>query len=213
MATMPPEDDGSRRLREAFGAIDIYLFDQLLRGTIHQGLRVLDVGCGTGRNLVYLLREGFDVTALDADPGHVEAVRHLAERLGRPLPAERLVVGSIEALPFDDGAFDVVLGVAVLHFARDEAAFEASVRELGRVLAPGGLLFTRLATSIGMDEDVVSLGHGRFRLPDGTERFLADEATLLRMTSAVGGTLADPLKTTYVQGLRWMTTWVVRKDG
>ena len=57
----PPEsnaDDAHARLRAQFGAIDVYLFDQLLRGAIRPGMRVLDAGCGSGRNLVYLLREG-----------------------------------------------------------------------------------------------------------------------------------------------------------
>jgi tellurite methyltransferase len=43
-------------LQEQFGPIDIYLFDQLLKGSIQPGMRVLDAGCGSGRNLVYLLR-------------------------------------------------------------------------------------------------------------------------------------------------------------
>jgi SAM-dependent methyltransferase len=54
-------------LQREFGAIDIYLFDQLLRGRIAPGLRVLDAGCGSGRNLVYLLRSGYEVFAADPD--------------------------------------------------------------------------------------------------------------------------------------------------
>jgi SAM-dependent methyltransferase len=205
------EEDPLARLRAWFGSIDIYLFDQLLRGHIRKGMRVLDAGCGSGRNLVYLLREGFDVTAVDADAEQVERTAALAARLGRPFAPGRLLVASLEALPFSAASFDVVLCNAVLHFARDEAAFLAMVAELGRVLAPGGLLFARLASSIGIEDAVQPLGDGRFRLPDGTDRHLADEATLLRLTSELGGTLVDPLKTTNVQGLRCMTTWVVRK--
>ena len=58
-------------LREQFGDIDIYLFDQLLRGRIRPGMRVFDSGCGHGRNLVYLLRTGYDVCGSDADPASV----------------------------------------------------------------------------------------------------------------------------------------------
>jgi len=65
-------------LREQFGDIDIYLFDQLLRGTIAPGATVLDAGCGQGRNLVYLLRAGHDVFAADERPDAVAAVRAMA---------------------------------------------------------------------------------------------------------------------------------------
>jgi 2-polyprenyl-3-methyl-5-hydroxy-6-metoxy-1,4-benzoquinol methylase len=55
-------------LREQFGSIDIYLFDQLLRDRIVPGMQILDVGCGEGRNLIYFLREGYRVFGVDADP-------------------------------------------------------------------------------------------------------------------------------------------------
>jgi hypothetical protein len=51
------------------------------------------------------------------------------------------------------------------------------------------------------------------RLPDGSDRFLVDERTLLAWTATLGGTLADSLKTTNVQNTRCMTTWVVKKHG
>src|SRR5215212_8518924 len=105
-------------LREEFGQIDIYLFDQLLRGRIAPGMRILDAGCGSGRNLVYLLREGYEVFGVDADPRAVEATRHIAASLAPGLPAENFRVESIEGMSFPDGFADVVLSSAILHFAR-----------------------------------------------------------------------------------------------
>ena len=196
-------------LAEQFGNIDIYLFDQLLRGRIRPGVRVLDAGCGGGRNLVYLLREGFDVWATDGDDAAVAAVRGLAATLAPALPPERFRVEAVEALSFPDRSMDVVVCSAVLHFARDDAHFEAMIRQLWRVLAPGGMLFCRLASSIGMEDRMQPLGDGRFRLPDGSVRYLVDESRLTAMTAAMGGVLLDPLKTTIVQDQRCMTTWVV----
>ncbi|MEO6878946.1 MAG: class I SAM-dependent methyltransferase, partial [Gemmatimonadaceae bacterium] len=80
-----------------------------------------------------------------------------------------------------------------------------------RVLAPGGLFFARLATTIGHESRVQPLGNRRFVMPDGDERFLVDEAFVLAATHAVGGTLADPLQTSVVQDRRSMMTWVMRK--
>jgi SAM-dependent methyltransferase len=196
-------------LQEQFGQIDIYVFDQILRGNIAPDMRVLDAGCGYGRNLVYLLREGCEVFALDANAEGVAHVRALAHELAPQLPAENFRVGAIEAMDFPDASADVVICNSVLHFARDEQHFLAMVSELWRVLRPGGLLFCRLGSRIGMEFERVR--KNIYRIGDGSEWFLVDEATLLRMTEQMNGLLVDSLKTTIVQDFRCMTTWVVRK--
>ena len=199
-------------LLEQFGQIDIYLFDQLLKGRIARGMTILDAGCGSGRNLVYLLREGYEVYAADGDPGAVDRVRRLARALApRPLPASNFRVEALESMSFDEACADVVLCSAVLHFARDDAHFDAMVQGVWRVLKPGGLLFCRLASTIGLEKRVEHIEGRRYRSPDGAERYLVDEALLLRHSERLGGELADPLKTTIVQDQRAMTTWVMRK--
>src|SRR5688572_20850737 len=133
-------------LQEWFGGIDIYIFDQLLKGRFVPGMRVLDAGCGSGRNLVYFLRSGFEVFGVDESAAQIAQVRRMAAGLAPHLPAENFRVGSVEKLSADfadyterkgppattPGAggtdksrsdvagFDVVLSSAVLHFARDE---------------------------------------------------------------------------------------------
>ncbi|HEX8393024.1 MAG TPA: class I SAM-dependent methyltransferase [Longimicrobium sp.] len=197
----------SAQLREHFGEIDIYLFDQLLKGRFDAYRTVLDAGCGAGRNLVWFLRERFEVFAVDRDERSVLTVRQLFADLAPHLPPERVQRAEVESLPYADAAMDAVLSSAVLHFARDLAHFDEMVNEMWRVLRPGGLFFARLATTIGIEDRVQPLAGGRYRLPDGTTRFLMDEARLLERTDALGATLADPLRTTNVQNLRAMTTW------
>jgi len=199
-------------LQEQFGQIDIYLFDQLLRGRIKPGMRVLDAGCGSGRNLVYLLREGYQVFGVDADAQAVEHVRRLTQSLAPNLSADNFRVETVEEMAFPDGFADVVISSAVLHFARDDGQFQAMLRGTWRVLRRGGLFFCRLASSIGMEDRVERVAGRRFRLPDGSERYLVDEPLLMRLTEKMGGELLDPLKTTVVQNHRCMTTWVVRKN-
>jgi SAM-dependent methyltransferase len=196
-------------LQEEFGQIDIYVFDQILRGNIQPGMKVVDAGCGYGRNLVYLLRMGCEIFALDASADGVAHVRALARELAPSLPDENFRVGAIEKMPFADGLADVVICNSVLHFARDEQHFLAMVEELWRVLKPGGLLFCRLGSRIGMEFE--RLRGNIYRIGDGSEWFLVDEAALLNMTAQMGAVMADPLKTTVVQDHRCMTTWVLRK--
>jgi SAM-dependent methyltransferase len=196
-----------------FGQIDIYLFDQILRGRIAPGMRIFDAGCGGGRNLVYLLQQGYDVFAVDPDPAAIRNVRALAARLAPRLPESNFRAEAIEASSFPDHAADVVLSSAVLHFARDDAHFAAMLAGAWRLVRPGGLFFCRLASSIGMEGRFAPIGNGRYRLLDGSERYLVDEVRLLALTAELGGTLVDPLKTTVVQGQRCMTTWVVRRTG
>ena len=198
-------------LAAEFGPIDIYLFDQLLRGRMPAGARILDAGCGGGRNLTFFLRGGYEVFGVDEDPRAIEAVRRLAATLAPALSSENFRVAPVEASGFPDAFFEVVVSGAVLHFARDERHFSAMLGEMWRVLRPAGLFFCRLASTIGMEARMRPLGHGRFLLPDGSERYLVDEPILMNATRRLGGELIDPLKTTVVQDQRCMTTWVLRK--
>jgi tellurite methyltransferase len=195
-------------LQRQFGQIDIYFFDQLLRGQITPGMRVFDAGCGHGRNLVYLLREGCEVFGVDKDPQAIAATRHLASAL----PSDNFRVETIESHSFADALADLVISSAVLHFARDDDHFQAMLHGSWRVLKPGGLFFCRLASSIGIESQIERIAGRRFLLPDGSERYLVDETLLVTVTKGLGGQLADPLKTTVVQNQRSMTTWVVRKN-
>jgi tellurite methyltransferase len=201
----------SADLRERFGAIDIYLFDQLVRGRFDTRPRVLDAGCGDGRNLAYLLARAFTCFGIDRDPAAIEHVRRLAAERAPSLPADHFQVGRIDDLPWPVASMDAVVCSAVLHFADDAQHFGRMVTEMWRVLAPGGLFFARLASNIGIEQAVGAAGR-RVHLPDGSERFIVDERMLMEWTARLGARLLDPIKTTNVQGQRCMTTWCVEKS-
>jgi tellurite methyltransferase len=200
-------------LLDQFGVIDIYLFDQLLKGQITVEMRVLDAGCGGGRNAEYLMKAGADVFGIDADREQIERIRALASTAAPSLPSSNFGVARLSDLPFPDEHFDAVICNAVLHFAGDEAEFEAMVHEMWRVLGPTGVFFARLASTIGIEERVTLLEGRRHHLPDGSDRFLVDREYLERVTKDLGGRPIEPLKTTNVQNLRAMTTWVLNKGG
>lgn len=198
---------------EPFAGLDIYLFDQLLRGRIAPGMRIFDAGCGGGRNVRYLLGAGYEVMGVDRNRAAIDAIRALADELAPALPADNFRAEPLEATTFPAACADVAISSAVLHFAADDEEFRAMLEGSWRVLAPGGLFFCRLASTIGMEGRFQPLGGRRFALPDGTERYLVDAPLLTDLTTELGGALLDPLKTTVVQDLRCMTTWVLRKTG
>lgn len=198
-------------LQQLYGNIDIYLFDQLLKGTYSNCHKILDAGCGGGRNLVYFLQNGFDVYGIDPNTNAITAIQQLAQSLAPNIPQGNFKVAAAEDMPFDDAEFDLVLSSAVLHFAQSKAHFEAMLNELWRVLKPGGYFFARLASDIGIETLVQPIGNGRYLLPDGSERYLATQQMLLQYTSDLGAQLHEPIKTTNVQNLRCMTTWCLRK--
>lgn len=201
----------SLSLQDWFGGLDIYLFDQLLKGRFDSGMRILDAGCGSGRNLVYFLRSGYEVCGVDESSEAIARTRRLAAELAPQLPADNFRIEPVEHLSFPDSDFDVVVSSAVLHFAGSEDHWDLMIREMWRVLKPGGIFFARLASSIGMEDKVELIEGRRYHLPDGSDRFLVDEAMLVRVTAALGGELFEPIKTTLVQNMRAMTTWCVRK--
>jgi tellurite methyltransferase len=201
----------SAELRASLGEIDIYLFDQILRGRFDARRRLLDAGCGEGRNLVYFLQHGFICYGVDRDASSIAGVRRLAAELAPGLSPDNFSVAALDDLPFDDAAFDAVICSAVLHFAADVEEFDRMLAETWRVLAPGGLFFARLASNIGLEREVGAAGR-RVRLPDGSDRFVVDEQMLRERTARLGGRLCDPIKTSNVQQQRCMTTWCVIKE-
>lgn len=201
-----------KNVQETFGNIDIYLFDQIQKGRFLPDMKILDAGCGGGRNIIYFLREQFNVFAVDQNAEAIEQIKHIAQTLAPKLPDENFQTSNIEKMPFPDERFDWIISNAVLHFAENPTRFNKMLIEMWRVLKPNGILFARLASSIGIEHLIFPTESGRYNLPDGSERFLVNEELLLTLTDNLGGTLLEPIKTTNVQNLRCMTTWVLTKN-
>jgi SAM-dependent methyltransferase len=198
-------------LNEWFGSIDIYLFDQLLKGRLVPGMRLLDAGCGNGRNLNYFFKSGFDVYGADQSAELIDQVQALAASLAANLSPKNFRVEPVDSMSFGDDDFDVVVSSAVLHFSRDEDHWYRMVREMWRVLKPGGIFFARLASTIGIENQVEHLEGRRYRLPDRSIRFLVDAQMLTTATESLAGEWLEPLKTVVVQDARSMSNWIVRK--
>ncbi len=198
-------------VHEYFGGIDIYLFDQIQKGTFKKGMKILDIGCGNGRNLIYFMRNGYDVYGVDNSTTFIKNCKFLTKQLNPKLSEDNFRVESLDKLLFDDATFDAIISSAVLHFAEDDNQFKTWLKESWRVLKVGGFMFVRIASTIGIEDKVELIKGRRYHLPDTSERYLVDEELLLSLTKQLGGELAEPIKTTNVQNLRAMTTWCLRK--
>jgi len=199
-------------LEQLYGNIDIYLFDQLLKDRFKHCRKILDAGCGGGRNLVYFLRNGFEVYGIDPNEAAIMQVKALSQLLAPKNELTNFEITTAEDMSFPNDYFDLLISSAVLHFARDERHFHQMLTRMWDVLKPGGYLFARLASDIGIAHLVQPLGNQRYLLPDGSERFLVNEEFLLKYTASLNGYLYEPIKTTNVQNLRCMTTWCLQKS-
>lgn len=198
-------------LQKLYGNIDIYLFDQLLKGRFDSCHQIIDIGMGGGRNLPYFLQNGFEVSGVDPDPHSVQEVKNLSAALAPANPLDNFILATAENLPFKDASFDLAICSAVLHFAHSHSHFDAMLRSVWRVLKPGSFFFARLASAIGIEDLISPLEDGVYLLPDGSARYLISYEMMEYYRTELGAELFEPIKTTNVQDLRCMTTWCLRK--
>ncbi|WP_339791077.1 class I SAM-dependent methyltransferase [uncultured Imperialibacter sp.] len=200
-----------RELNAQLGNIDIYLLDQILKGRFEGKSKVLDVGCGEGRNLIYFAREGFDVYGFDQNPSALQMLRYLLKGVRPDFDERKLIEGNAQSLPLPEGYFDIVIISAVLHFSGTVEAFHKQIAELFRVLASEGILFIRMTSDIGLPDATEDLGNGRYLIPDGSARFLLTRSLIEEIVDKFSWQLIEPVKTTVVDDVRCMTTLVFRK--
>ncbi len=194
-------------LQEQFGNIDIYLLDQLFKGTYTDCKRVLDLGAGTGRNSYWFLKNGYEVYALDQNPEAIAAFQQMMQTLRPGLAASNAVCAPINAnMPWAEAPFDLIICNAVLHFAQNPSHFEEMLQAAWARLKTGGYFFARLASIEGIRTQVQDLGDGRYYLPDASERYLVSDAILRNYAAQLGARPHEYIKTTLVEGLRAMST-------
>jgi len=196
-----------QNLIELIGQTDIYLVDQILKGRYKQDDRILDAGCGHGRNMHWFVKNNITVIGTDAD-----ARALIAAALQFPkLDSSCFIQASCDALPFQDEYFDHIICSAVLHFATSEKHFLQMMQETMRVLKPGGTMFIRMASVFGMEHLLIIDANGHSILPDGTQRFLLNEHLLNIIFKNFNVVPTEPIKTTIVHGQRCMSTLVLSK--
>lgn len=199
-------------LNRLLGNVDIYLLDQILKGRFTKEMKILDAGCGEGRNAVYFIQNGYQIYGIDPNEVAVQYCRFLSKSLNPEFDAHRFQVGRLEEIPFHAEAFDAVICSAVLHFAENVDNFWQMISEINRILKPGGIFWFRMTTGFGgMLEESQDLNNGKFLLPDGSERFLLTQAHVDNLEKMGFRHLENP-KSIIVHGQRAMGVFVMEKE-
>jgi len=198
----------SNSIRELLGQTDIYLLDQIMKGRYSPGNTILDAGTGTGRNMHWFLQNDFDIYGTDIS---AEAINGLKKKYPG-VRQTRFAVSPVEETNFTDAHFDHVICSAVLHFANSSSHFYKMMAELVRILKPGGSLFIRMTSDIGIENKVKFINDGVYFIPDGSKRFLLTKAILTECMQLNNLSLIEPLKTVNVDDVRCMSTLMFAKN-
>lgn len=200
-----------RELNHLLGNIDIYLLDQILKARFEKKFKILDAGCGEGRNLIYFIRNEYHVHGIDKNQDSIQMLKHLVKSINKEYPLNRFITGQLEEMPYGQHEFDAIISSAVLHFAESEDHFLCMFQELHRVLKRGGLLFIRMTTDVGMEKKSKTMGNGRFLLPDNSVRFLLTNKLMGELVDRFGYSFEENFKSVVVDEMRSMGTLVLRK--
>jgi ubiquinone/menaquinone biosynthesis C-methylase UbiE len=194
------------KLKKDIGGIDIYLLDQILKERYRTEDKILDAGCGQGRNLTWFYDCNFSLYGVDTNTSRIEAAK-----IKYPRIKSNLSVQNLDVLQFNDDFFDHIICNAVLHFAQNRQHFLNMFSELMRVLKPGGSLFIRMTSVFGIESLVKPISDGVYFLPDQTNRFLLTSELLEELQEIYPISFMEPLKTVNVNNVRCMSTLVLQK--
>jgi tellurite methyltransferase len=188
-------------LKQTLGKVDIYLLDQVMKNRYSDNDKILDAGCGQGRNLHFLNDLGLNIEGCDADKDTIEKLQYT-------LPKLKLTITDLANLSYNPEYFDHIICNAVLHFAHDEIHFIKMINELFRILKPNGTLFIRMTSIFGLESDVIRQ-KGQYLLPDGSVRFLLTSKLIETLKTQF--IMIEPLKTVNISNIRCMSTLLLEK--
>ena len=188
------------------GQTDIYLVDQIMKGRYKPDDIILDAGCGGGRNLHWFLQNVFNINGIDSN---MVAIEELKDKY--PDLRNSFKVAAIEKSGYTENHFDHIICSAVLHFAKNTAHFKSMLQEMVRILKPGGTLFIRITSDIGIEDKIMHIDDGVYLVPDGSIRFLLTRSLLTTCMQQYQLNFVEPLKTTNVADERCMSTLVLQK--
>jgi len=194
-------------LQDQLKKVDIYLLDQILKERYKPNEKILDAGCGSGRNLHWFYNNSYPIYGVDIDLNRVQLIKKRFFKIQK-----NFFVAPVEKIPFTDEYFHHTICNAVLHFAKSEMHFYAMFKEILRVTKTNGTVFIRMTSNFGIEKLITLKSNGVYHLPDTTERFLLTENILQSLEINFNFSFLEPIKTVNVENKRCMTTLVLRKN-
>ena len=155
--------------------------------------RLLEIGCGQGRNIIPFLNLEKDIYGIDMDEKNVALCKLIATSLGRD--PSFFSKANARMLPFENDFFDAIINCRVMHFAKNGHDFKQQWKEQFRVLKKGGFLYVCTDTSINNEEIVQSTDGERSWFNDQSKRILLTEQLFDLVNLHNNFKLLEPLKT------------------
>jgi 2-polyprenyl-3-methyl-5-hydroxy-6-metoxy-1,4-benzoquinol methylase len=139
-----------KKLNNELGNADLILIDQILKDRFSDQMRILDAGCGEGRNMIYFVKNGYNIYGIDQDEEAVNMAKIVCASANRSYIMENIQAFPIEENPFPDLFFDAVICINVLHSVSGHDEFFDLFDHLLRLLNNGGFLFLSMESDIGL---------------------------------------------------------------
>lgn len=192
--------------------MDIYLFDQLLKGRILPSMKIFDAGCGWGRNSEYFIRNNYNISGVDLDENALKTLKEKSATWNPIFDTSKYQVADLVQIPFPDESFDYIISSAVLHFSKNRQHFIQLFDELVRVMRPEATLWFRMTTKHTIEHLASQVHDDVYNLPDGSTRYLLDRILLAELMEQHHLIFVDPFKTVNVNDIRTMATVVLKKN-
>ncbi len=194
-----------KELNGELGNSDILLIDQILKNRFSPDMKILDAGCGEGRNLTYFIRNGYCIYGIDNDPDAIRMAGIISGSVNRNFVKENLLTCSIEDNPFPDQFFDVVLCINVLHDAASKEHFEQMIRSLHRILRKEGMVFLSMASEF--------CHQGRTNSSSVKNRFLLNDRIMKALEIYFYLGQVEPIRTIHIEGRECLTYVILTRKG
>jgi len=183
-----------------------------MRGRIHSKMKLLDAGCGHGRNSEYFIRNNYDISGFDRKEESLNSLIANIPIWNPDYDFNKFQLGTIENPPFLNQQFDFIISNAVLHFAESRKHFIQLFEAMIHLLNPQGILWIRMCAKHTIESYAQHLEDDIYDLPDGSTRYLLDLNVLSQLQQKHHLHLLDPFKTLNVSNLRTMSTIVLQKQ-
>ena len=193
------------------GKIDIYLIDQLQKGRMKPGMKILDAGCGYGRNSEYFIKNNYKIYGVDKNEYPILELKENINKWNPAFNKNNFQKSNLIKIPFQNNYFDFIISSAVLHFSENRNHFIQLFNELCRVLNNKGVLFVRMTSKHTIEHLAKHLHGDVYLLPDGSTRYLLDRKVLKKLMEENELLFLDPFKTVNVSDIRSMSTLVLCK--